>query len=64
MMQNMWTMGRSHTGGLDNILRFDNLNMAGGLVVKPGEDEDDPWVPAKPLHRLMIDDEVEMKRKT
>ena len=35
MMQNMWTMGNSHTGGLDNILRFDNPNIAGGMELKP-----------------------------
>ena len=43
MMQNMWTMGRSPTGGLDNILRFDNLSIAGVGVFKPGEDEENPW---------------------
>ena len=25
-------------------------------MFKPGEDEDNPWVPVKPLHRLSIDD--------
>ena len=59
MMQKMSTMGRSHTGGLYNILRFDNLNVAGGRVFKPGEDEDNPWVPVKPLHRLLNDDDCD-----
>ena len=30
---------------LDNILRFDNPNFAGGMEFKPGKGEDDTWTP-------------------
>ena len=51
-------MGRSHTGGLYDILRYDNLNIAGGRVFDPGEDDDNLWVPVKSLNRILVDDEV------
>ena len=59
LMQNTRTMGRSPTGGLDNILRFDNLHIAGVKIFKPGEDEDNPWVPVKPLHTPILNVEKE-----
>ena len=58
-MQNTRTMGRSPTGGLDNILRFDKLSIAGVRVFKPGEDEDNPWVPVKSLHTPILNVEKE-----
>merc|ERR1719318_2509256 len=59
LMQNTMTMGRSPTGGLDNILRFDKLSIAGVRVFKPGEDEDNPWVPVKSLHTPILNVEQE-----
>merc|ERR1711940_469571 len=59
LMQNTMTMGRSPTGGLDNILRFDKLSIAGVRVFKPGEYEDNPWVPVKPLHTPILNVEKE-----
>ena len=38
-------MGKSHTGGLDNILRFDITDTTGDMVFNPGGAETYDWIP-------------------